>query len=121
MVDGRLLKVYPNPKQFMLLTLILVILLICYTALAEHEEKPTFTKSNCVIEVIYDEKMENEVSRRMVCADGVIGPTYWQLFANFYYDGVSVPEYCRYVKSENAFSLPDKVCLNDDGTWRYDD
>ena len=119
MVDGELLKVYPNPKQFMLLTLIVVILLICYTALAE--EKPTFTKSNCVIEVIYDEKMENEVSRRMICTDGVVGVTYWQLFAKFYYDGVSVPEYCRYVKSENAFSLPDKVCLNADGTWRYYD
>ena len=54
MVDGELLKVFPNPKQFMMLTLILIILMICFTALGE--EKPTFTKSNCVIEVIYDEK-----------------------------------------------------------------
>ena len=83
MEDGGLLKVFPNPKQFMIFTFIVILLLICFTVLGE--EKPTFTKSNCVIEVIYDEKMENEVSRRMICTDGVVGVTYWQLFDKFYY------------------------------------
>ena len=34
---------------------------------------------------------------------------------------VSEQEYCRYVKGENIFGLPEKVCLNEDGTWRYHD
>ena len=84
------------------------------------DETPKFTKSNCVIEVIYDESLENEVSRRMICRDGEIPgqPGYWQLFAAFYYNGVSVPEYCRYVKGDNLFRIPNKICLNEDGTWR---
>ena len=55
----------------------------------------------------------------MVCRDGNVGPSYWELFAEFYYAGVSEQEYCRYVKGENIFKLPKKVCLNEDGTWRY--
>ena len=66
------------------------------------------------------ESLENEVSRRMICRDGEIPgqPGYWQLFAAFYYNGVSVPEYCRYVKGDNLFRIPNKICLNEDGTWR---
>ena len=54
----------------------------------------------------------------MVCRDGNVGPSYWELFAEFYYAGVSEQEYCRYVKGK---LLPKKVCLNPDGTWRYND
>jgi hypothetical protein len=57
----------------------------------------------------------------MVCRDGNVGPSYWELFAEFYYAGVSEQEYCRYIKGENLFKLPTKVCLNEDGTWRYHD
>ena len=42
----------------------------------------------------------------MVCRDGNVGPSYWELFAEFYYAGVSEQEYCRYVKGENIFKLP---------------
>jgi len=50
----------------------------------------------------------------MICRDGVIGPTYWQLFAQFYYGQENVPAYCR--KVEGGL-IPDKVCLTNDGTW----
>ena len=55
---------------------------------------------------------------KMVCRDGNVGPSYWELFAEFYYSVVSEQEYCRYVKGK---LLPKKVCLNPDGTWRYND
>ena len=77
------------------------------------------TESNCVIQKIYTPDKEILLETKMVCRDGNVGPTYWELFAKFYYAGVSEQEYCRYVKGEGLFKLPKKVCLNEDGTWRY--
>jgi len=79
------------------------------------------TESNCVIQKIYTPDKETLLETKMVCRDGNVGPTYWELFAEFYYAGVSEQEYCRYVKGDNLFKLPTKVCLNEDGTWRYHD
>ena len=76
------------------------------------------TESNCVIQKIYTPDKETLLETKMVCRDGNLGPTYWELFAEFYYAGVSEQEYCRYVKGK---LLPKKVCLNPDGTWRYND
>jgi len=106
-----------NILILMFLTLIMAILLFSYGAEGKEVDKE---KLHCVIEVIYDESLENEVSRKMICRDGEIPgqPGYWQLFAAFYYNGVSVPEYCRYVKGDNLFRIPNKICLNEDGTWR---
>ena len=77
------------------------------------------TESNCVIQKIYTPDKETLLETKMVCRDGNVGPTYWELFAKFYYAGVSEQDYCRYVKGEGLFKLPKKVCLNEDGTWRY--
>jgi len=102
---------------FLTLTLILAIVVFSQAGLSKEVDKE---KLYCVIEVIYDESLENEVSRKMICRDGEIPfqPGYWQLFAGFYYNGVSVPEYCRYIKGDNLFRIPNKICLNEDGTWR---
>jgi len=102
----------PNFNVMFFIVLILAILI--WSGAIANDETPKFTKSNCVIEVIYDENMENEVSRRMICRDGVIGPTYWQLFAQFYYGQDNVPAYCR--KVEGGL-IPDTVCLTNEGTW----
>ena len=75
-------------------------------------------ESNCVIQKIYTPDKEVLLETKMVCRDGNLGPSYWELFAEFYYAGVSEQEYCRYVKGK---LLPKKVCLNPDGTWRYND
>ena len=75
------------------------------------------TSRNCVIEKIYTPDKETLVETKMICSDGHVGPSYWSLFAEFYYQGISVPEYCRFVKG--TLGLPKKVCLNKDGTWRY--
>ena len=104
-------------KILLFVTLIIAIVVFSQIGLAKQVDKE---KLYCVIEVIYDENLENEVSRRMVCRDGNLPfqPGYWQLFASFYYNGVSVPEYCRYIRGDNLFRIPNKVCLNEDGTWR---
>ena len=55
------------------------------------------------------------------CSDGrkaYDGPSYWELFSQFYYVDVNTPEYCRhYSRSGHAFKTPGKVCLNTNGEW----
>ena len=96
----------------------IVIMLLCIYSIGNQAHGKN-TESNCVIQKIYTPDGETLLETKMVCRDGHIGPTYWELFAEFYYAGVSDQEYCRYVKGENIFKLPKKVCLNEDGTWRY--
>ena len=103
-----------EPNFNIMFFIVLILALLIWSGAIANDETPKFTKSNCVIEVIYDENMENEVSRRMICRDGVIGPTYWQLFAQFYYGQDNVPAYCR--KVEGGL-IPDTVCLTNEGTW----
>ena len=98
-----------------LLTISLILAILMFSYKAEGKS----TESNCVIQKIYTPDGETLVETKMVCRDGNVGPSYWELFAEFYYAGVSEQEYCRYVKGENIFKLPKKVCLNKDGTWRY--
>jgi|TARA_B100000073_G_scaffold194443_1_gene161015 hypothetical protein len=104
---------FREPNYNLIFFIVLILSILLWTN-AIGEETPKFTKSNCVIEVIYDENMENEVSRKMICRDGVVGPTYWQLFAQFYYGQENVPPYCR--KIEGGL-IPDTVCLTNAGTW----
>ncbi len=54
----------------------------------------------------------------MVCKDGYDGPNYWELFAQFYYAGISVPPYCRqYARPDHPFKTPGMICLSEDGVW----
>ena len=106
-----------TPFRIMFISFISIILLILINIVT----KPAYgknTESNCVIQKIYTPDKETLLETTMVCRDGNVGPTYWELFAEFYYAGVSEQEYCRYVKGK---ILPKKVCLNPDGTWRYND
>lgn len=56
------------------------------------------------------------------CADGrkkVDGPSYWELFAQFYYRDISTPEYCRkYSRKNHVFKSFGKTCLNKNGEWK---
>ena len=64
-------------------------------------------------EVIKEEKLE--------CADGrkkFDGPTYWELFADFYYAEMNTPVYCRkYDRGNHAFKSFGTVCLTENGKW----
>ena len=49
----------------------------------------------------------------------VDGPSYWELFAQFYYRDINTPEYCRkYSRKNHVFKSFGKTCLNKDGEWK---
>jgi len=76
----------------------------------------------CYVKVIIKES-DNQIIKEEIleCADGrsrVDTPTYWQLFAEFYYTDNLQPEYCRkYDRKGHAFKTPGKVCLTKNGEW----
>ena len=76
----------------------------------------------CYVKVIIKES-DNQIMKEEIleCADGrsrVDAPTYWQLFAEFYYTDMHQPEYCRkYDRKGHASKTPGKVCLKLNGEW----
>ena len=76
----------------------------------------------CFVKVIIKQQGDSVVKEEILeCADGKKGietPGYWELFAQFYYRDVSVPEYCRYYsRNKHAFKTPGKTCLMVNGEW----
>ena len=76
----------------------------------------------CYVKVIIKESDNQLIKEEILeCADGrkrVDGPTYWELFAEFYYTDMAQPEYCRrYSRNRHAFKTPGKVCLKINGEW----
>ena len=76
----------------------------------------------CFIKVEIKEVNDEVVKQEVVeCADGrkaYDGPSYWELFAQFYYGDMNTPAYCRYYERPNhAYKKPGKVCLDKDGNW----
>ena len=81
------------------------------------------TEQYCFVKIVIKEK-DGVVSKEeeLYCSDGRKGidtPSYWELFAQFYYRDVATPEYCRYYSRKNhAFKSFGKVCLNENGEWK---
>ncbi len=79
---------------------------------------------SCVMKVIYYEKDDGGLVKEEIleCADGRVafdGPTYWQLFAEFYYASVNTPKYCRkYNRPNHPYKTYGKVCLDEKGNWK---
>ena len=76
----------------------------------------------CFVKVVIKQKGDEIVKEEILeCADGKKGidtPGYWELFAQFYYRDVNVPEYCRkYSRPEHAFKSYGEVCLDKQGKW----
>ena len=76
----------------------------------------------CYVKVIIKESDNQLIKEEILeCADGrkrADGPTYWELFAEFYYTDMAQPEYCRkYDRKGHAFKMPEKVCLKLNGEW----
>jgi len=79
----------------------------------------------CFVKVIIKQQGDSIIKEEVLeCADGKKGietPGYWELFAQFYYRDVSVPEYCRYYsRNKHAFKTPGKVCLKVNGEWEVE-
>ena len=63
------------------------------------------TEQYCFVKIVIKEK-DGVVSKEeeLYCSDGRKGidtPSYWELFAQFYYRDVATPEYCRYYSRKN--------------------
>jgi len=76
----------------------------------------------CFIKVQIKQQGNNIVKEEILeCADGKKGidtPGYWELFAQFYYRDVNVPEYCRqYSRPKHVFKSFGKTCLQSNGEW----
>ena len=76
----------------------------------------------CFIKVVIKQKGDEIIKEEILeCADGKKGietPGYWELFAQFYYSGISVPAYCRpYARPNHPFKTPGMLCLSEDGVW----
>ena len=76
----------------------------------------------CYVKIIIKETDTKVIKEEILeCADGrrkVDGPSYWELFAQFYYRDVSAPEYCRfYSRPKHVFKSFGKTCLNKNGEW----
>ena len=87
------------------------------------EIKPKNTDDQyCFVKVIIKES-DNQIIKEEIleCSDGrkrSDAPTYWELFAEFYYSDNLQPTYCRkYDRKGHAFKTPGKVCLTKDGEW----
>jgi hypothetical protein len=85
-------------------------------------ERNSGTDQYCFVKVVIKQKGDTIIKEEILeCADGrktFDGPSYWELFAQFYYRDVSAPEYCRwYSRKKHAFKTPGKTCLKIDGEW----
>ena len=123
-----------NPYTGFIFTMLLLItvIIIFNTALGNHIERDK-TKSQwlnenpCMIKIITT-SIEEEINGQKVttitkeevlkCKDGYDGPNYWELFAQFYYTGLSTEPYCRWVaRPDHPFKTPGMICLSEKGVW----
>ena len=76
----------------------------------------------CYVKVIIKQKGDTIVKEEILeCADGrkkFDGPSYWELFAMFYYHDINNPNYCRkYSRPTHAFKSYGEMCLKSNGKW----
>ena len=88
----------------------------------EYDKIQPLKNQYCFIKVNIKEINGEIVKEEVVeCADGrkaYDGPSYWELFAQFYYGDMNTPAYCRYYERPNhAYHKPGKVCLDKYGNW----
>ena len=119
-------------RRYMVWTFILIIFLIV-TGIAVAGEKVLHSKIKsiapekvdgqyCFVKVEIVQEGDTITKREILeCADGRKAPDtpgYWELFAQFYYSGLSVPPYCRqYARPNHPFKTPGMMCLSTDGVW----
>ena len=117
-------------KKFWFYTIILITILILSTVASAGEKSEWLNDNPCMIKVVINEKeickdsmclikeIQTTKEEKLVCKDGYDGPNYWELFAQFYYSGITVPPYCRpYARPDHPFKTPGMLCLSKDGVW----
>ena len=113
-------------RKYLIWSFILIIFLIVSGIAVAGEKSKWLNDNPCMIKVVTTEKcldsqcLIKEITKEevMECKDGYDGPNYWELFAQFYYSGLSVPPYCRqYARPNHPFKTPGMMCLSTDGVW----
>ena len=125
-MDYTMIDPFGPQRKYLIWSFILIIFLIV-SGIAVAAEKSEWLNDNpCMIKVVTTEKcldsqcLIKEITKEEVlkCKDGYDGPGYWELFAQFYYSGISVPPYCRqYARPNHPFKTPGMMCLNEKGDW----
>ena len=109
----------------------IVISILILSKIAKAGEKSEWLNDNpCMIKVVITNKeickdsmclIKETITEKeevLECKDGYDGPNYWELFAQFYYSGITVPPYCRqYARPNHPFKTPGMICLSEDGEW----
>ena len=116
-----------NPIGPLLLSMLFFITFLLISNHAFGKTKSQWLNENpCMIKIVITEKcldsecLVKQTTKEEVlkCNDGYDGPSYWELFAQFYYADLSVPAYCRYfARPDHPFKTPGMVCLNEKGVW----
>jgi len=118
-------------KTFHFYTVILISLLLVINIVSAEQTKSQWLNDNpCMIKIVIKEteickdsmclikEIQTSKEEILECKDGYDGPNYWELFAQFYYSGITVPAYCRpYARPNHPFKTPGMVCLNEKGVW----
>ena len=109
-----------DPRNFKIIVpIIFILLLLCAYAVSDAQ---ACVDCNFVKIVIKEKDGVVSKEEELYCSDGRKGidtPSYWELFAQFYYRDVATPEYCRYYSRKNhAFKSFGKACLNENGEWK---
>jgi hypothetical protein len=117
-------------KPILFATLIMITLLLLGNYAMSGEKSEWLNDNPCMIKIVIKEKeickdsmcliKEIQTTKEEVleCKDGYDGPNYWELFAQFYYSGITVPAYCRpYARPNHPFKTPGMLCLNEKGVW----
>ena len=123
-----------NFNKFLYAVALIVFTLVCLITWINRShagEKSEWLNDNpCMIKVVITNTEECKDSMCLIketvtkkeevleCKDGYDGPNYWELFAQFYYSGITNPAYCRpYARPDHPFKTPGMICLSEDGVW----
>ena len=117
-------------KPILLATLIMITILLLGNYAMSGEKSEWLNENPCMIKVVINEKeickdsmclIKETITtkeEKLECKDGYDGPNYWELFAQFYYSGISIPAYCRpYARPNHPFKTPGMLCLSENGVW----
>ena len=121
-----------KPLLFSMLIMITLLLLANY-AIGKEPKSKWLNENPCMIKVVIKETEKCQDSQCLLpkitviekeevleCKDGYDGPSYWELFAQFYYNqnGITTPAYCRQIaRPDHPFKTPGMICLNEQGVW----
>ena len=110
-------------RPILLATLIMITILLLGNYAMSGEKSEWLNENPCMIKVVITNTVVDDVTTTtkeevLECKDGYDGPNYWELFAQYYYSGLTTPAYCRqYARPDHPFKTPGMVCLNEKGVW----